>query len=86
MLTTFLAMTPPALQEDFSGVSDVKASVYNAGDPGSIPGLRRPLEKELAMHSSTSAWKIPWTEQPGRLQSTGSQRVRHDIGAEQAGI
>ena len=37
-----------------------------------------PLEKEMAIHSSTSAWKIPWTEEPGRVQSMGSQRVRHD--------
>ena len=37
-----------------------------------------PLEKEMATHSSTLAWKIPWTEEPGRLQSTGSQKVRHD--------
>ena len=38
------------------------------------------LEKEMATHSSTLAWKIPWTEEPGRLQSMGLQRVRHDIG------
>ena len=37
-----------------------------------------PLEKEMAIHSSTIAWKIPWTEEPGRLQSMGSQRVGHD--------
>ena len=37
-----------------------------------------PLEKEMATHSSTLAWKIPWTEKPGRLQSMGSQRVGHD--------
>ena len=36
------------------------------------------LEKEMATHSSTLAWKIPWTEELGRLQSMGSQRVRHD--------
>ena len=36
-----------------------------------------PLEKEMAPHSSTLAWKIPWTEEPGKLQSMGSQRVRH---------
>ena len=36
------------------------------------------LEKAMATHSSTLAWKIPWTEEPGRLQSVGSQRVRHD--------
>ena len=40
-------------------------------------GLEDPLEKEMATHSSTLAWKIPWTEEPGRLQSMGSQRVRH---------
>ena len=37
-----------------------------------------PLEKEMAIHSSTLAWKIPWTEEPDRLQSLGLQRVRHD--------
>ena len=36
------------------------------------------LEKELATHSSILAWKIPWTEEPGRVQSMGSQRVGHD--------
>ena len=41
-------------------------------------GQEYPLEKETATHSSTLAWKIPWTEEPGRLQSTGSQRVGHD--------
>ena len=41
-------------------------------------GWGDPLEKEMAIHSSTIAWKIPWTEEPGRLQSTGSQRVGHD--------
>ena len=37
-----------------------------------------PLEKEVAIHSSNPAWKIPWTEEPGRLQSMGLQRVGHD--------
>ena len=41
-------------------------------------GQEDPLEKEMATHSSTLAWKIPWTEKPGRLQSMGSQRVGHD--------
>ena len=36
------------------------------------------LEKEMATHSSNFAWRIPWTEEPGGLQSTGSQRFRHD--------
>ena len=41
-------------------------------------GWEDPLEKEMASHSSTLAWKIPWTEEPGRLQSMGSLRVGHD--------
>ena len=41
-------------------------------------GLEDPLEKEMAIHSSNIAWKMPWTEEPGRLQSMGSQRVGHD--------
>ena len=41
-------------------------------------GGEDPLEKEMATHSSTLAWKIPWMEDPGRLQSMGSQRVGHD--------
>ena len=40
-------------------------------------GQEDPLEKEMATHSSIFAWKIPWTEKPGRLQSMGSQRVGH---------
>ena len=41
-------------------------------------GWEDPLEKGMATHSRTLAWKIPWTEEPGRLQPMGSQRVRHD--------
>ena len=41
-------------------------------------GWEDPLEEEMATHSSTLAWKIPWTEEPGRLQSMVSQRVGHD--------
>ena len=43
------------------------------------PGQEDPLEKEMATHSSSLAWKIPRMEEPGRLQSMGSQRVRHDV-------
>ena len=64
--------------QGFPGSSDGKVSAYNAGDLGSIPGREDPLEKEMAIHSSIHAWKIPWTEEPGGLQSMGSQRVRHD--------
>ena len=50
------------------------AKAGDIGDAGSIPGSERSLgtEKEMATHSSTLAWKIPWTDEPGR-----SQRVRH---------
>ena len=41
-------------------------------------GWEDPLEKEMAIHSRTIAWKIPWTGEPGRLQSIGSQRVEHN--------
>ena len=41
-------------------------------------GCKDPLEEGMATHSSILAWRIPWTEEPGRLQSMGSQRVRHD--------
>ena len=63
---------------EFPGGSDGKASAYNAGDPGSIPGSGRFPGEGKATHSSTLAWEIPWMEKPGRLQSMGSQRVGHD--------
>ena len=62
----------------FPGGSDGTESACNAGDPGSIPGLEISLEKGMATHSSILAREIPWTEEPGGLQSMGSQRVRHD--------
>ena len=62
----------------FPGGLDGKASAYNVGDPGSIPGSGRSPGEGTVTHSSILAWKIPWTEKPGRLQSMGSQRVRHD--------
>ena len=46
-------------------------------------GQEDPLEKEMATHSSILAWKIPWTEDPGGLQSMGSQRVGHDLATKQ---
>ena len=60
------------------GGSDDKEYACNAGDPGLIPGLGRSPEEGMITHSSILAWRIPWTEQPGRLQSMESQRVRHD--------
>ena len=62
----------------FPGGSEVKASAWNEGEPGSILVREDPLEKEMATQSSTLAWKLPWTEEPGMLQSMGSQRVGHD--------
>ena len=62
----------------FPGGSDSKESAFNSGDPGSIAGSEDPLEKGMATHSSILAWRIPWTEEPGGLQSMGLQRVRHD--------
>ena len=63
---------------DIPGGSDGKASVYNAGDPVQSLGWEDRLEKEMVIHSRTIAWKIPWTEEPGRLHPMGSQRVGHD--------
>ena len=47
-------------------------------DADLVPGLRRCPEEGMAAHSSILAWRIPWTEEPGQLQSTRSQRVGHD--------
>ena len=60
------------------GGSDGKGSACNAGDLGSILGSGRFLEKEMATHSCILAWRIPWTEEPGKLQLMGSERVGHD--------
>ena len=60
---------------DFPGGSDDKESACNAGDLGSIPGLGRSAGEGMATHSSILAWRIPWTEKPDGLQSTGSQRL-----------
>ena len=53
------------------GGSDGKESACNAGDPVQSLGREDPLEKEMAAHSCILAWRIPWMEEPGRLQSTG---------------
>ena len=58
-------------------VKKLPASAGDTGDSGSIPGWEDPLEEVMATHSSILAWRIPWTEESGRLQSVGSQRVRH---------
>ena len=60
----------------FPGGSDSKESACNAEDLGSIPGLGRSPGEGMAIHSSILARRIPWTEEPGRPQYIGSQRVR----------
>ena len=55
-----------------------KESACDAGDLGLITGGEDPLEKRMATHSSILAWKIPWKEEHGGLQSMGLQRIRHD--------
>ena len=55
-----------------------KVSAYNVGDLVQSLGQEDLLEKEMTTHSSILAWKIPWIEEPGRLQSMRSQRVGHD--------
>ena len=64
------------------GGSDGKDSACNAGDTGDvslIPGLGDSLEKEMAAHSTILAWEVPWTEEPGGLQSMGSQCIEHSL-------
>ena len=68
------------LQREFGGARG-KEPIANAGDirdAGSIPGSGKSLEEGMATHSSILAWRIPWTEEPGGLQSIWSQRVEHD--------
>ena len=57
------------------GGSDGKESACSAGDPGSIPEMKDPLEKGMVTHSTILAWGIPWAEEPGGLQSMGLQRA-----------
>ena len=62
----------------FPGDSEAKESVCNAVDLDSIPGSESTLEKGMATHSSILVWRTPRTEETGRLQSMGSQRVGHN--------
>ena len=63
--------------ESFPGGPEVKASAVQEAWVRSL-GWEDPLEKEMVTHCSILAWRIPWMEESGRLQSTGSQRVGHD--------
>ena len=69
-LLYFLKMTESTLHLDFLFLSLLKKKVWKR--------LGKDLEKAMAPHSRTLAWKIPWTEEPGGLQSMGSRRVRHN--------
>ena len=60
---------------DFPGGSDGNASAYNVGDLGLIPGSEDPMEEEMAIHSSILAWRIPWMEEFGGLQSRGHKEL-----------
>ena len=68
------AFYSPCLTSSLNTVNFVLFSVYSGG----MSELCPTVEKEMATHSSTLGWKIPWMEEPGRLQSMGSGRVRHD--------
>ena len=60
------------------GIKNLPANVGDIRNSGLIPGREDPLEQEMVTHSSILAWRIPWTEEPGGLQSMGLQRVGHD--------
>ena len=62
----------------FPGGSVGKKSTCNAGDPGTVPGLGRSPGEGNGNYSSILAWRIPWTEEPGGLQSIQLQGVGHD--------
>ena len=59
-------------------VKNLPANAGDIRDMGLIPGLENPLKEEMATQSSVLTWKIPWTEEPSRLQSMGLQRVGHN--------
>ena len=59
-------------------VKNLPPNAEQVRDVGSVPGLGRPLEESMATHSNVLAWRIPRTEEPGGLQSKGSNRVRND--------
>ena len=66
------------MHHDFPGAQTVKRLPTRRETRFQSLGGEDPLEKEMAPHSSTLAWKTPWTEEPGGLQSMGSLRVGHD--------
>ena len=77
MKTWIFLLLTPLHRLGFPGGSDGKETACNAGDMDSIPGSERSPGEGMALHSSIIAWRIPWTEQSGELQSVGLQRVGH---------
>ena len=80
-LPCLVSALPSSLPPSSPGLLPVCLSVFKVPFPvktAVLMGREDPLEREMATHSSILAWKIPRTEEPGRLQSMGSQRVRHD--------
>ena len=71
--TAFLGASQVALV-----VKNPPANARDVRDAVSVPGSGRSLEESMATHSSMLSWRIPWTEEPGGLQSIRSQKVRHD--------
>ena len=67
-------------------VKNLPANAGATGNMGAILGQEDPLEEEMTIHSNILAWKTPWTEKPGGLQSMGSQRVGHNWATEHAGF
>ena len=76
LLKLFLQIFALCVYRGFPGGSDNKESACSAGDTGSIPGSGRSPEKGMATHPNIRAQRTTWTDEPGRLQSMGSQRVR----------
>ena len=71
-----------SLRVEWLGGSDDKESACNAGDLGSTPGSGRAAGGGMATHCSVLAWRMPWTEEPGGLQTTASQGAGHDWGTD----
>ena len=77
LLVSRTSLFIPECANSFPGGSDDKESACNAGDTDSVPSWEDPLEKGMATHYSTLAWRIPWTEDSGGLQSMESRRAGH---------
>ena len=77
-LLTFVSWLESDKNSWFLGSFNSKESACNVGDLVSIPGPEISLVKGVGTHSGILAWRIPWTEEPCRLQSMGSQRIGHD--------